>query len=171
VCAYDCRPANPVAVAPRRRARWPGHKPICMYRVDRAGPDPGIACMLHAAGSAKITAVRCEGTFSRESAAECCRVAYSRDFGLRPGQAVNRVPAGYCTGTHRKMRLAWTCNSEEKGGSSMGNMGLGSVGRAPPIAFPCRIPHRGLCFLYVRFHYYYHIIRVGAPAEEPHGHK
>jgi hypothetical protein len=47
----------------------------------------------------------------------------------------------------------------------MGNMGLGSVGRAPPIAFPCRIPHRGLCFLYVRF------IRVGAPAEEPHGHK
>jgi hypothetical protein len=33
----------------------------------------------------------------------------------------------------------------------MGDMGLGSVGRGPPIAFPCRIPYRGLCFLYVRF--------------------
>ena len=30
-----------------------------------------------AAGSAKITAVRCEGTFSRESAAECCRSVQS----------------------------------------------------------------------------------------------
>jgi hypothetical protein len=29
--------------------------------------------LLCTAGSAKITAVRCEGTFSRESAAECCR--------------------------------------------------------------------------------------------------
>jgi hypothetical protein len=32
----------------------------------------------HTAASAKITAVRCEGTFSRETAAECCRsVLYS----------------------------------------------------------------------------------------------
>eukprot|EP01047_Picozoa_sp_COSAG01_P005131 COSAG01_NODE_173_length_23099_cov_37.564783_3_plen_121_part_00 len=33
---------------------------------------------------------------SAESPQQSAVVAYSRDFGLRPGQAVNRVPAGQC---------------------------------------------------------------------------
>jgi hypothetical protein len=72
-----------------RRARWPGHKPIC---IDRDGADPGIDCCTQLdQPKSRLYAAR---ALSAESPQQSAVVAYSRDFGLRPGQAVNRVPAG-----------------------------------------------------------------------------
>jgi hypothetical protein len=74
---------------PTRRARWPGHKPIC---IDRDGPDLCIDCCTQLdQPKSRLYAAR---ALSAESPQQSAVVAYSRDFGLRPGQAVNRVPAG-----------------------------------------------------------------------------
>jgi hypothetical protein len=74
-----------------RRARWPGHKPI---RADRPRADLRIDCCTQLdQPKSRLYAAR---ALSAESPQQRAVVAYSRDFGLRPGQAVNRVPAGSC---------------------------------------------------------------------------
>eukprot|EP01049_Picozoa_sp_SAG25_P007423 SAG25_NODE_604_length_6583_cov_11.931431_7_plen_154_part_00 len=73
-----------------RRARWPGHKPIC---IDRDGADLGIDCCTQL-DQPKSRLYAARRALSAESPQQSAVVAYSRDFGLRPGQAVNRVPAG-----------------------------------------------------------------------------
>eukprot|EP01047_Picozoa_sp_COSAG01_P004222 COSAG01_NODE_138_length_24329_cov_45.428229_4_plen_149_part_00 len=82
------------AVLYSRRALWPGHKPIC---IDRPGADLCIDCCTQLdQPKSRLYAAR---ALSAESPQQSAVVAYSRDFGLRPGQAVNRVPAGYSVNT------------------------------------------------------------------------
>jgi hypothetical protein len=66
-----------------------GHTPI---RADRPRADLRIDCCTQLdQPKSRLYAAR---ALSAESPQQRAVVAYSRDFGLRPGQAVNRVPAG-----------------------------------------------------------------------------
>eukprot|EP01047_Picozoa_sp_COSAG01_P013696 COSAG01_NODE_650_length_14506_cov_24.157354_9_plen_128_part_00 len=88
------------AVCSTRRALWPGHKPIC---IDRPGADLCIDCCTQLdQPKSRLYAAR---ALSAESPQQSAVVAYSRDFGLRPGQAVNRVPAGIIVAEQRRGEL------------------------------------------------------------------